>query len=236
MKDVNKSLDFSEFSNEFTDDAILDGLISIRQPKKGYRVAMDPIILASYVKVLENQSILDVGCGVGAISLILKFRIHSAHVKSIDIDPNMCELCQYNAQKNALELDVQRVGVEEFSSSQQKQYDLVVTNPPFFKRESSRISKTKITANFETMELSRWISLCLKLLKPHGAFYMIHEPSRISDILTAIKGRAGSAVITPVYSGKLSKRATRIIIQCTKNNRGETSIANGVIIKSRNNL
>ena len=56
----------------FTDDRILNGKILLRQPKKGYRVAIDPIILASFIEPTDNQEILDVGCGVGTISLILK--------------------------------------------------------------------------------------------------------------------------------------------------------------------
>lgn len=230
-EDINKSLDFSSFSDKFTDDTIMNGLISIRQPKKGYRVAVDPVVLASCVRVLENQSILDVGCGVGAISLILKLRVRSARVKSIDIDQHMCNLCRYNAHQNALDLDVQHIGLEELALMEQGQYDLVVTNPPFFRKESSRISESKIIANFETMELSRWVSLCLKLLKPRGIFNIIHEPSRIADILTAIiKGRAGATVIIPVYSEQRSERAVRVVVQCTKGNRGGTKIAKPIIV------
>ena len=75
----------------FTDDSILNGKILLRQPKKGYRVAIDPIILASFIEPKDNQEILDVGCGVGAISLILKRKNRSAKITAIDIDENMCE-------------------------------------------------------------------------------------------------------------------------------------------------
>lgn len=212
---------------DFTEDAILNGLISIKQPKKGYRVAVDPIVLSSMVQVTENQTVLDVGCGVGTISLILKLRTPSASITSIDIDPKMCELCLYNSQKNHLDLEVEHIDLEGFCTASKlklKEYDQVVTNPPFFKRESSRISETKSMANFETMELSLWISLCLKLLKPHGIFSIIHESSRVCDILTAIKGRAGSATVTPVHLHKESKAAARVIVQCIKGSKGETKI------------
>ena len=245
-----------ESSEDFTDDAILNGRILIRQPRKGYRVAMDPMVLASQVNVQENQKVLDVGCGVGAISLILKSRVPSASITSIDINRSMCDLCRYNSQKNGLDLDVQNMDLETFCASKsnfnqrnrgseannfdnlnksdQKScndtlYDHVVTNPPFFKKESSRISEAKLVANFETLELSRWICLSLKLLKPHGIFSMIHEPSRIFEILAAIKGRAGSITIIPVYSHQQSEKAVRIIVQCVKGSKEGTKIMKGII-------
>lgn len=260
---------FCGVSDDFTDDTIMNGRILIRQPKKGYRVAMDPIVLASQVNLQQNQSVLDVGSGVGAISLILKSRVPSASVTSVDIDPKMCDLCRYNALKNGLNLDIHNASIEDFcvsnsgqqkeelnqgegckeeehkggkckvqsqghqeqhdtKSSHLKQYDHVVTNPPFFKKESSRISKTKIMANFETIELSVWIHLCLNLLKPHGTFSIIHEPSRIAEILAAIEGRAGSISIFPVYSNEYSDKAVRIIVQGIKGNRGGTKVMKGI--------
>lgn len=128
----------------FTDDSILNGKILLRQPKKGYRVAIDPIILASLIEPKDNQEILDVGCGVGAISLILKRKNRSAKITAIDIDENMCELCRYNSEKNSLELNVRNIGIE--SMPRENLYDIIVTNPPFFfKRIISRFGNKRIS-------------------------------------------------------------------------------------------
>lgn len=213
----------------FTDDSILNGKILLRQPKKGYRVAIDPIILASFIEPTDNQEILDVGCGVGAISLILKSKNRSAKITAIDIDENMCELCRYNSEKNSLELDVKNIAIENMP--RENLYDFVVTNPPFFSKGSSRVSVTKELANFETMELSEWISLCLNLLKNKGIFSIIHDASRIGDILAVIKGHAGAAEIIPIFS-KENKEAIRVIVKCIKGNFSKTKMRRGIVIHS----
>ncbi len=213
----------------FTDDSILNGKILLRQPKKGYRVAIDPIILASLIEPKDNQEILDVGCGVGAISLILKRKNRSAKITAIDIDENMCELCRYNSEKNSLELNVRNIGIE--SMPRENLYDIIVTNPPFFSKESSRVSATKELANFETMELSEWISLCLNLLKNKGHFSIIHDTSRIGDILAAIKGRAGAAEVIPIFS-KENKEAIRVVVKCVKGSFSKTKIHRGIVMHS----
>lgn len=211
-------------SEEFTRDRIWNGAISLIQPKKGYRVAMDPIILASQVN-LKNGSdkVLDVGCGVGAISLILKKKYPLAQITAIDIDEKMCNLCRCNAQQNSLELNVINVGIENFVALTGL-YDYIVTNPPFFRKQSSRISSTKLTANFETMELHTWITLCLKKLRNGGIFSIIHEASRIADILEAIGKKSGAIKILPIFSTDKSNNAKRVIVQCTKGSKAETQI------------
>lgn len=217
------------FSENFTDDHILNGKILLRQPKKGYRVAIDPIILASIIDVKDNQTVLDVGCGVGAISLILKRKNCSAKITSIDIDENMCNLCRYNSEKNSLELNIKNIGIENMPK--QDLYDFVITNPPFFSKGSSRISEVKRLANFETMELFEWISLCMKQLKNKGIFAIIHDASRIGDILAAIKGQAGATEIIPIFP-KENKEAIRIMVKCIKGSFSKTKIHRGIVIHS----
>ena len=218
-------------SEKTTDDTILNGRIFLRQPKEGYRVAIDPIILASFVYPKDNQKILDVGCGVGAISLILKYRNNSLKITSIDIDEIMYELCRYNSHKNSLELDVRNTDLKNMSNKEL--YDHVVTNPPFFTAQSSRISEKKRLANFETLELSKWISCCLDKLKNKGKFSIIHSASRIDDILCALHGKAGDITITPIFP-KPNEHAIRIVIQCIKGNKSEPKITNGLIIHNEN--
>ena len=49
-----------------TDDALLGGRVRLLQPRKGYRVAVDAVLLAAAVDAAENARILDLGAGVGA--------------------------------------------------------------------------------------------------------------------------------------------------------------------------
>ena len=214
-------------------DHIFGKKISIQQPMKGYRVAIDPILLANFVSIKKaDDTVLDVGCGVGAISLVLKYKNPNIKITGIDIDAEMCDLCKKNALQNSLDIDVINIdikGTHEDSVLKKQLFDHVVTNPPFFETKSSRISQAKLMANFETVALDTWITLCLKKLKNRGTFSIIHCASRLHDILFSIKEKAGSIEIIPIYS-KANRSASRVIIKCVKESNASVTVHPSMVI------
>lgn len=212
---------------EFTEDLILNGKIKLCQPKHGYRIAIDPILLASTVEIKTDQTVLDVGCGVGTISLILKHMDSSQTITGIDIDPTMTELCKRNSVLNNLPLNVinSPIGANLLRN---ENFDSVITNPPFYNPENFRSSEKKSAANFETVSLKSWISFCLKRLKPNGNFYIIHLPERLEHILESLGDLVGKIEILPVYSHQ-NEAAKRIIIKCKKASKEPLKILPGLI-------
>ena len=217
-----------------SEDCILDGKLKFFQPKNGYRIPIDPIILASMIKISKNQTVLDVGCGVGTISLILKFKNSSAKISAIDIDPTTCEICRLNSEKNSLTINVYNLNLSNIDGSILKnvRFDHVVTNPPYFDLRSSRISDLTRFAKFETMPLQEWIEACLRKLNDRGTFSIIHDATRIDDIIFTLKNskiKIGNFEIFPIYSKKNSE-AKRIIVKCRKNGRSALKISSPLFI------
>lgn len=218
---------------KFTEDLILNGKIKLYQPKRGYRVAVDPILLASMVELKSKQTILDVGCGVGTISLILKYMDNSQTITGIDVDSVMTELCEKNSKENSLPLNIVNSPICS-PLLKSKNFDTVVTNPPFYNPESFRSSEKKLTANFETASLKSWISFCLKRLKPNGNFYIIHLPERLKDILESLGSLVGKIEIFPIYSHQ-NEPAKRIIVKCKKASKEPLKILPGLVSHKDNN-
>lgn len=212
---------------EFTEDLILNGKIKLCQPKHGYRIAIDPILLASVVELKKEQTILDVGCGVGTISMILKYMDNSQNITCIDIDPIMTKLCQRNSKLNNLPLNIINCPIDS-NLLNNETFDSVVTNPPFYNPENFRSSKKKSAANFETISLRSWISFCLKRLKPNGNFYIIHLPERLEHILESLRNLVGKIEIFPIYSHK-NEPTKRIIIKCKKASKEPLKIMSGLV-------
>lgn len=217
---------------EFTEDRILGGKIKLFQPKDGYRVAIDPIILASFINPQPGQKILDVGCGVGTISLILKMKETLSEVTAVDIDEKMCEICQRNSEANSLKIEIINLGIES-SALEHRLFDQIATNPPFFEKKSARISRSKELANFETIDLVDWIAFCFKRLKNGGIFSIIHRASRLGDILRILKNLAGAVQITPIFP-KNNCEASRVVVCAKKSCRSETKILPGIVVHNDN--
>ncbi|MCR4623977.1 MAG: methyltransferase [Alphaproteobacteria bacterium] len=218
---------------EFTEDLILNGKIKLCQPKHGYRIAIDPILLASVVELKNEQTILDAGCGVGAMSLILKYMNNSQNITSVDIDPTMTELCKRNSELNNLPLNIIN-GPIGTNLLRNEIFDSVVTNPPFYNPENFRSSEKKFAANFETISLKSWISFCLKRLKPNGNFYIIHLPERLGYILESFRDLVGKIEILPIYSHQ-KEPAKRIIVKCKKASKEPLKVLSGLTSHEDNN-
>ena len=65
-----------EFADaDLTDDKFLMGRLRLLQPARGYRAATDPVLLAAACPAVAGESVLDLGCGVGAAALCLGARV-----------------------------------------------------------------------------------------------------------------------------------------------------------------
>ena len=64
---------------ELTEDALLGGRVRLLQPRRGYRVAVDAVLLAAAIDAAAGERVLDLGAGVGAVGLCLAARVPGLH-------------------------------------------------------------------------------------------------------------------------------------------------------------
>ena len=89
-----------KFSLDLSANKILGGYISILQPKKGFRVGMDSILLASSIKNCDNC--LELGSGSGAISICLVKKIDNMEILGIEKNIRLVDIANQNIYKNGL--------------------------------------------------------------------------------------------------------------------------------------
>ena len=88
--------------NSFTDDRLLGGRVHIRQPASGYRVAVDPVLLAAAVPAKSGQQILDAGCGTGAALFCLAARVAGLNFTGLERQALLAEYAQAGVALNGL--------------------------------------------------------------------------------------------------------------------------------------
>ena len=105
---------------------------------------------------LLQGSILDLGCGYGAIGLFLAAQNPLATVILADINERAVELCAQNIEKNALP-NAQALCSDGFDNTA-AQYNHIVTNPPI------RAGKKVYYA---------WFEEAMNRLQPGGSFFAV---------------------------------------------------------------
>ncbi len=209
-------------------DDLLGGRIRILQPAKGYRAAIDPVILAAAVAATPGQRVLDVGTGVGTAALCLAARVGGLHVAGIERQRDLVRLAQRNAEANGLGDridmmvgDLKRPPVRLAAGT----FDHVMANPPFLEagRGNRPPDPGKAAATVEDeATLEDWLRFCLLMARPKGSVTLVHRADRLDQALAALRGRLGDMVVFPLWPGPATavgpgaRPAKRVIVSGRK--------------------
>src|SRR2546430_887522 len=115
-----------------TEDAILGGLLRLRQHARGLRTGIDPVVLAAAAPATRGR-VLDLGCGVGTAALCLARRLPEVEIVGLELQPALTGLARENVLLNGLEY---RIAVHEGDLLRPPPavaaggFDLVLANPP----------------------------------------------------------------------------------------------------------
>lgn len=217
-----------------TFDEFLGGKIKLFQPSEGYRAGIDPIFLAAALRPTPQETILDVGSGVGAAALCLAARCPDVKITCLDNQQDMVDFAVKNVHVNDLNATIEVVHGDILFPPLYlvpQSFDHVMTNPPYHAYDRTRSSPHpgKAQAMTETVDLDQWIESCLKMLKPKGTFTMIHRAERLGEILTCLEKRLGDIMIYPLWTGP-DKPARRVIVIGQKDRKGELSLLPGLVL------
>lgn len=218
--------------NELSVDTLPNRLV-LKQPINGFRSGSDALLLADafflrYPNIHNTSRILDIGCGVGAISLSLLKQNPYIHVTGIELQHNYSHLACDNAIINGVSNRFQVIHGDLAHIHRvlpPDSFDYIVTNPPFYHVGTGRMSADigKQIAHHGTIDFITWIRKSLYALRNKGYLMMICRTERLGDIYTALDNRAGNIHIQPIIS-KNALYAKRIIVSCQKASKGGTVI------------
>ena len=138
------------------------------------KVGTDAILLGRWVEVKPSDVVLDIGTGCGLLPLMLSQK-GVAEVDAVDIDSASIEEATINFKASQWCEHLQAICTDITDYQTDKQYDLIVSNPPFFNHYSKCDSERKSRARHNDVTLS-YEALCAvvcRLLKPDGRFALV---------------------------------------------------------------
>ena len=223
--------------SSLSEDRLLGGRIVLRQPRDGYRAAIDPVLLAAAVDVRRGGLVLDAGLGTGAAALCLLARRPDLRVIGLEADPGICALAAANAAANGVSdrLAVRHCTVSDAQSvlaTEAITVDGVMTNPPYLAADSADASPNagRRRANLESTPLSAWIAACAAPLRTKSPLTLVHRADRVDDAIVALKRAGfGEVAILPLWP-KPGAAARRVLLRARKGIAGAARLLPGLVL------
>ena len=215
-----------------TEDAyVLNKRVRLKQPADGFRTGLDAVMLAAACPAKSGESVLDLGCGVGAAGLCVLTRVPGCTLTGIDIQGDHIDLARENAALNDIEgTEFQNGDIRDLKNGR---FDHVICNPPY--QDSGEHTASPFTAKAtahthdEDTGLMDWIRSAHRNVKPAGSFTLIHRADKVDQILAGMNEKFGGVTIIPLWP-KAGSAAKRVIIWGLRDRKSPTHIHPGIVL------
>lgn len=149
----------------------------INQSRCAMKIGTDAVLLGAWTSLdSDPRSILDIGAGTGVLALMLAQRSAAELIDAIEIDDAAYEQCVDNFEASPWgdRLFCYHATLEEFVAEIDDQYDLIISNPPFYSNTYKSNNAQRDLARFmDAMPFKQLIESTSQLLSSKGSFSVI---------------------------------------------------------------
>ncbi|WP_281322864.1 tRNA1(Val) (adenine(37)-N6)-methyltransferase [Flavobacterium aestivum] len=150
---------------------------SVKQDKTAMKIGTDGVLLGAWAPIENNPfSVLDIGTGTGIIALMLSQRSNAQQIDALEIDEDAYEQAVDNFENSPWgdRLFCFHAGLDEFVEEPEDEYDLIVSNPPFYTEDYKSENGQRDLARFaDAMPFEDLIEAADLLLSENGVFAVI---------------------------------------------------------------
>ena len=176
---------------ERLDDLQCGGLKLIQRPD-AFCFGTDSVLLADFAAPRRNERAVDLGCGTGAIALLIAGHQKSMTVDAVELQPDVADMARRSVALNGLE---DRLGVycldmrEAWRALGAGRYSLAVCNPPYGRSGAaleSRSETVRIARHEGDLTPQDVAGSAAMLLKNGGRFCAIFPAPRAYELMRAM--------------------------------------------------
>lgn len=177
---------------ERLDDLQCNGLFLIQNPS-GFCFGIDAVLLANFIKVKKDGYEVDLCTGSGIVPILLSAKTPAKRITGIEVQSDIADMAVRSVKYNGLEAKIDIIN-DDISNVLNRiecgSVDTVSVNPPYMKDSTGlknpdlplAIARHELLTDLDTV-----VRISSRLLKENGRFFMIHRPSRLSEIFASLK-------------------------------------------------
>jgi len=167
---------------------------SVQQDKCAMKIGTDAVLLGAWCPIDNNPfSVLDIGAGTGILSLMLAQRSYAEQIDALEIDEDAYEQCVENFESSPWSdrLFCFHAGLDEFIDEPEDEYDIIISNPPFYSEDYKTDNSQRDLARFQdAMPFEELVEAADLLLSENGIFAVIipfKEEERFIDLCAEVE-------------------------------------------------
>ena len=167
---------------------------TVQHDKCAMKIGTDGVLLGAWCPIDNNPfSVLDIGAGTGILSLMLAQRSNAEQIDSLEIDEEAYEQCVENCENSPWSdrLFCFHAGLDEFVEEPEDEYDIIISNPPFYSENYKTDYSQRDLARFQdALPFEDLIEAADLLLSENGIFAVIipyKEEERFIDLCAEVE-------------------------------------------------
>lgn len=210
------------FHDDETVEDLRAGGLRLIQKKDGFRFGEDSVFLAAFAadaaaraaqpvrgpRAAGPARIADLGCGCGAVSILLARRLPDARIAGLELVPRIAFAAARNAALNGLSDRLAFAAGDLRSLAEpagpaavlgdlfpRHSFDLVVSNPPYRRAttppdaDGAGPSELVLAREEAAATLDDVLAAAAALLRPRGRLALAYAPERLPDLMEALRRR-----------------------------------------------
>lgn len=233
--EINRDKTPAPGTDETVDNLSEYGL-KIIQPLSGYRFSLDPLLLCDFAPT-DRNSILDLGCGCGIISLVMAKKCPGAAITGVELQKEMAGIALRNSADNRLSSRVRIIESDILDLRRHlasEGFDLVMANPPYRRQGEGRISPKAgrdLARHESSATLHDFMTIAKRMTKPGASICFICHPERLTEMLYLATGLKLSPIRLQMVHGDCTLPARMFLIEFLKGKNGTLAVLPQISIK-----
>ena len=214
------------------------GGIRLLQDTDFFCYGTDAVLLADFAARNRHTRAADLGTNNAVIPLIMSQITEIGEFAGIELNGEAAALAERNVRENGLSdrihifhRDILEVS-EEFEAAS---FDAVTANPPYFPQNAGNGSDRPFlhTARHETTAtLDDFVRCASFLLRPRGAFYMIHRPERLVDISVSCRAAGLEPKVMRFVCPRAGEPPNMVLLECRRKGGRELKILPALVVRA----
>lgn len=209
---------------DVTLDELLRGRLRVLQPRRGYRLSVDPLLLADFAARACGPApgrVCDLGAGVGVVGVALLAAAPTTTGVLVELQPRLCDLARRNVELNGLagRLETHEGDLRRLPRRFHGRFDLCVSNPPFRPVGAGKPNPDpeKALANVElACSLAELAAVAHRLLKPRGRLALVHDAGRLAEVLATLSAAGLRPEVLRLIHPRAAQAASRLLVLCRR--------------------